>query len=94
MVILLSFEDSAGPIKLLNEDEPHHLMREGHARKGDHGLRAFVHGFGEPVRPANDKDEVATGSLSLPEPFGKLDAASLLSTFVEEDKTVLGLNIF
>lgn len=93
VVVLLALEDRASTIELLGEDEAHHLVGECHVGEGDHCLGTLIDCLGETIRSADDKDEVAACRLALAEPSGKLDAAALLTTLVEQHETVLWLHI-
>ena len=61
----LAFDDGAGAIELLGEDEAHHLVAERHGREGEAFVGAGVDVGGESVGAADEEDETSGGLLLL-----------------------------
>ena len=94
MVIRLSSHDGHGAIELLDEDEAHHLVGEGHLGEGNL-LDGLGIDFGrEAVGTAYDEDEaLADGVHLLLHVLGELYAAQLFSVLVEQHDVVTWLEL-
>ncbi len=57
MMVGFAFQNGEGAVKLLNENQPHHLMAEGHGRKRHFGVGAVVDLLREAVWPSNDENQ-------------------------------------
>ena len=94
MMVGLAFQNREGAIKLLDEDEAHHLMAEGHGRERHLGVGAVVHFLCEPVRPTYDEYEpFCSRSHLFFKAFGKLHRGELLAIFIQKDDLVAGLQL-
>lgn len=76
---------------MLYEEETHHLVREGHAREGDHAVGALIHAGRETVWSSDEHDEAAGGLLLASQPCAEGAAGVFLAAFVKEDEGVGGL---
>ena len=94
VVVRLAFDDGAGAVDLLGEDEAYHLVREGHLGEGKLFVGTGVDGRGEAVWASDDKDESAGGVALLLQPAGELDTAQLATMFVEQHDGIRRLNLF
>ena len=56
MMIGFALKDSEGTIELLDKNQSHHLVAEGHGRERDFGVGAVVHLLCEAIRAADDED--------------------------------------
>ena len=65
MVIRFAAHDGHGPVNLLDEEKPHHLVCERHARERQLGVGTLVDLFRESVRTADDENQ-AFGALDHP----------------------------
>lgn len=87
------FEDGKGAIELLGEDDAHHLMGEGHLRKGYFALGKGIYLRGKSIRSSYNEDEAtAHGIHSLLEPLRKAYGGELLATLIEQDDVIARLN--
>ena len=68
MMVGLVLEYRAGPIHLLYEDEPYHLVRQSHARKRHHAVGPVINSLRESVRPSNYKCKALDGLLLVAKP--------------------------
>ena len=94
MVVRLAFDDGAGAVDLLGEDEAYHLVREGHLGEGELFVGTGVDGRGEAVWASDDEDESAGGVALLLQPAGELDTAKLAAMFVKQHDGIRRLNLF
>ena len=63
MMIRFALQNGEGAVKLLDEDEPHHLVAEGHGRERQIGVGSVVDLLREAVGPTDDEND-AFGSRS------------------------------
>lgn len=89
MMIGFTLQDGEGAVKLLNKDESHHLVAEGHGRERHFGVGTVVHLLREAVRPADDKNQAfrARGHLFF-KAFGEVYRGELLAVFVQKNDLV------
>ena len=94
MMIGFAFQNSEGAVKLLDKDESHHLVAEGHGRERHFGISAVVHLLREAVRPADDENQTfrARGHLFF-KAFCKIHRCELLAVFVQKNDLVGGLQL-
>ena len=86
-MVLLTPEDGARAVELLEEDEPAHLVGEGHPAEGEEGVGPTAESIGETKRAANGKGELPTSSLfQLRPPPGELLRRHLLAEAVHYDE--------
>ena len=66
-------QDGEGAVVLLDEDEAHHLVGEGHAGEGEFGVSGVIDGGREAVGTPDDEDKAARqGGHLLLQPPGKV----------------------
>ena len=94
VMIRLVLDYCACPVYLFGKDEPHHLVRECHARQRQLGISPPVHVFGKAVRPAYDERHVSCRQLLVLYPCGQFRAAHLLAVFVEQGDKAFVLDAF
>ena len=89
-----AFQNGEGAVKLLDKDESHHLVAEGHGRERHFRVGAVVNFLREAVRPADDENEsfCARGHLFF-KAFGKIHRCELLAVFVQKNDLVGGLQL-
>ena len=93
MVIGLAPDDGTGTVELFGEDEPHHLMGEGHAGERELLAGTGIDLLGEAVRSADDKHEPAS-RMGFPfYPSCELGAAQFGAMLVQQNHRVLGLQL-
>ena len=95
VVVRRAVQDGHGTVELLDEDEPYHLVREGHARHGQLFVGGGIDFGGEAVGAANDEDQPPVDGVHLlPHVFGKLHGAHLLAALVEQHNDIARLKGF
>ena len=83
MVVGLAFQNREGTIKLLDKNQAHHLMTEGHGRERQFGIGAVVHFLCETVRPTYDEHQPFCSRNHLFfKAFGELNRGVLFAVFV------------
>ena len=94
MMIGFAAQDGHGAVELLDEEEAHHLVGEGHEGEGELFGGQGVDGGGESVGAA-DYEHEAPGHLALLllKIGGKLDGTVFASSFVEEHDVVAGAEL-
>ena len=82
-MVRLALQNREGAVKLLDEDEPHHLVAERHGRERQFGIGTVVHLLCETVWSPDDEHE-AFGARShlFFKALGELDRGVLLAVFV------------
>ena len=87
--------DCIGTIKLLDEQQPNHLVRESHSRERNFLTCTVVNFFRESVGAANDKHQSFGGNLLfLLNPRGKFGRAKLLAALVEQNDRIATVDGF
>ena len=93
MVIGFTLNDGARPIELLNEEEPHHLVREGHFREREFFVGTFIDIAREAVGTTYDEHQPTGVLLGALKPLGKIHAPHFLAVLVEQYHIVGGLKV-
>ena len=94
VVIRLAPDDCLGAIKLLYENQAHHLVRERHGRQGHPLIGTGVDVGREAIRAAYHEDEPAGSRKGgLGEELGELARRELPAALVEEDQGVRRLHL-
>ena len=57
MMVGFAFQNGEGAVKLLNKDESHHLVAEGHGRERHFRVGAVVNFLREAVRSADNENQ-------------------------------------
>ena len=91
-MIRFSAEDSNGAIELLCKNRSHHLVGEGHRRKGQPSGRPVIDFLRKAVGAAHDEYQVPATVHPLLQVLGEFHGAELFSVFIEQHDLVRGLH--
>lgn len=95
MVVGFTFYNSTSAINLLSENEPDHLVGEGHGRQANALISTLIDSRGETVRSTYAEDQTTGGGqLFVNQPVGKLNRAEFLASLIEQNEMVGGLEEF
>lgn len=84
MMIWLPPEYGHGPIDLLHEEKPDHLVGEGHFREGDLLIGSLINLFRKTEWTPDNKDtSFLSGGHDFFNPGGKFHRTELLSSLIE-----------
>ena len=93
-MIRFAFQNGECAIKLLDEDEPHHLVAEGHGRERQLSIGSVVNLFGEAVGPADDENQAFCARSHLFfKAFGEVYRGGLFAVLVLKDDMVRWLQL-
>ena len=85
-MIGFSFDYGEGTVELLCKNRSHHLVIEGHGRKGDLSLRGGIHFRGKAVGSAYHETDVPGGMRKFAAHFfGEIQRTELFAVLVQKD---------
>lgn len=94
MMIRFAFQNGEGAVQLLDENQPHHLMRKRHRRKRHFGVGLGIDILRKSVGTANHKnDALAARSHEFFEIFRKIHRCELLAVFVQKNDVIARLKL-
>src|SRR5215208_1439306 len=85
-VIGMPGQERGGPIDLLQQHDPHQLMRPGGGAEGQPQVGAVAQHTAEAIRPADHEGRRRTAGVApAPDPLGEFDTVEALAPLVESD---------